>query len=104
VVVAHVRHREDRARIQRDRRNREKEWERIEALEAARKQERIAVRDTLHSLEKLQRECSGDLSRLRDLPDDSPEKESAWELLELLCDPIRDLDTSYRELSGLDAA
>jgi CHC2 zinc finger len=95
---------EDRERIARDRRKREKEWERFEALEAARKRERIAVRDTLHTAEKLERECRRDLSRLRNLPDGSPEKENAWTTLALLCDPIRELDTSYRELSGLDAA
>lgn len=94
---------EDRERIERDRRNREKEWQRIETLEAERKRERIAVRDSLHALEKLQRECHCDLSRLRDLPDGSPEKENVWAALALLCDPIRELDISYRELSGLDA-
>lgn len=91
---------EDRARIEHDRRSREQEWARIEGLEAERRRERIAVRDTLHSLEKLQRQCSHDLSRL---PDGSPEKETAWEVLAKLCEPIRELDISYRELSGLDA-
>jgi hypothetical protein len=95
---------EDRARIERDRRNRQKEWKRIEELEAERRRERIAIRNTLHALERLQRECSRELSRLRDLPDGSSEKENAWDALAMLCDPIRELDISYRELSGLDAA
>jgi hypothetical protein len=93
---------QDQARIERDRRNREKEWERIEALEAERKQDRIAVRDVLHSLEKLQRTASHHLSRLRDLPDGSSEKENAWAVVEMLCSPIRELDITYRELSGLE--
>jgi hypothetical protein len=93
---------EDRERIDMDRRAREREWQRIANVEAERKRQRIEVRNNLHTLEALQRECSLDLSRLRDYPDDSPEKETAWHSLALLCDPIRQLDHEYRELSGLE--
>jgi DNA primase len=92
----------DRARIERDRRNRETEWERIADLEAESKRQRIEVRNNLHALERIESACARDLSRLRDVPDGAPEKETAWHNLALLADPIRQLDHDYRKLSGIE--
>jgi len=91
----------DKARIERDRRDREAKWARIEALEAANRRERISIRDTLHALEKLEREASRDLTRLHEVPDGSPEKESAWEYLAALCEPIREAEATYQRLTGI---
>jgi hypothetical protein len=91
----------DKARIERERRSREDECQRLAELAEENRRQRVEVRNGLHTLEKIQRECARDLSQFRDCPD-SPESETAWANLALLCDPIRQLDHDYRKLSAIE--
>ena len=78
------------------------------AEEAARKdaerRERINVRDLLHTVERLYEDSGTRLTELhRGAKEQYPgETESCWALLSLELDCIRNLETQYWQLAGLD--
>jgi DNA primase len=93
----------ERRRIEREKLDRDKKRIEREKLEAANKIDRIAARDLLHVLEKLQRQTSEELSALeKQSPEaETKEKDFLFGDLCLLCDRIREAEQTYMKLSGL---
>jgi hypothetical protein len=95
---------DDRQRIDREQRDREEMRSRAARLQAEKKQSRIAARDLLHTLEKVQRETAGELAALeRATPGvESHHKDMLLASLCLLVDQVRLADAEYRQLAGLE--
>jgi DNA primase len=95
---------DDRRRIQREQLDRDAMRVRTARLNAEAKRDRIAARDLVHLLEKLQTDAS---KKLADLERATPgiESHTKDQLLVTLCllvDRIRDADREYRKLAGLE--
>ena len=96
----------DRQRIERDRRDREAKRLAAEAEAEQRRQERIAARDHLYTLERLQRATGEELIEMeRQTPGlESKDKDFLFGTLVLLCDQIREAEATYQRLAGIGEA
>jgi hypothetical protein len=97
---------DDRRRIEREQRDREHKRVAAEILAQEEKRDRLAARDLLHSLEKLQRETSKELCELEKKSPgvESKQKDFLFADLCLLCEQIRESDFRYRALAGISEA
>jgi CHC2 zinc finger len=93
----------EKRRIEREKSDREEKRIEQEQLEAEKKRERIAARDLLHNLERLQDETSRELAdRERRSPGvEDHAKDMCFANLMLLCDQIRVAHEDYRRLAGI---
>ena len=91
-------------RIEREKLEHEAKRQRELARVAEQKRQRLAVRDHLHTLESLQRECSKTLDELekKEPGTDSPQKDLCWASLAVLASQIRDAEQEYARLSGIE--
>jgi hypothetical protein len=94
----------EKRRIEREKSDREEKRIEQEQLEAEKKRERIAARDLVHSLERIQMQTAKELSALeRASPGvEAREKELLLADLCILHDEIRLADQDYRRRAGLE--
>ena len=85
----------EKQQLDRERQERERIRKAEQVKGAQDRTRRLAVRDELHTAEKLKSDIS---ARLRTLPANSPEAETCWEILQLLTTEIAENDRLYRSL------